>query len=446
MRFEADKQTLKDLQIFRSESSAHSLFSLFQGIRTVGARGRLEEMLLFPFADAEPIKERSQALRFFQTQGLKFIMDRGAMELIEHYMKLSKEALPPGFFTKWDSLRARLKPNADDYLVQNGIRLLKEVLGKLEGFISTMVRLSDLPQWLDRENKKALELIRLVPAWGLYSQHYFFRLAYQRQTREVLDLIYDYEIFSVVAAVSARQNWTYPQLLDQDSPRICAHGLRHPLVAECLPNNLEMPGPKGIYFLTGANMAGKSTWLKAVGLAVYMAHLGFPVAAREMEFTLLHGLISTINLSDQLDRGLSHFYAEVLRVKQVAEKLSTQRKMLVIFDELFKGTNVKDALDASASVIQAFSGVRDSLFMISTHILEVADLVQADCYCFQTRLESGVPVYDYVLREGVSADRLGLIILKNSGVLELIGEAAQHHMQPFAPLVQPGEASTDPII
>jgi DNA mismatch repair protein MutS len=261
-----------------------------------------------------------------------------------------------------------------------------------------------------------------------------------------LDLIYDYEIFSVVAAVSARQNWTYPQLLDQDSPRICAHGLRHPLVAECLPNNLEMPGPKGIYFLTGANMAGKSTWLKAVGLAVYMAHLGFPVAAREMEFTLLHGLISTINLSDQLDRGLSHFYAEVLRVKQVAEKLSTQRKMLVIFDELFKGTNVKDALDASASVIQAFSGVRDSLFMISTHILEVADLVQADCYCFQTRLESGVPVYDYVLREGVSADRLGLIILKNSGVLELIGEAAQHHMQPFAPLVQPGEASTDPII
>ena len=120
--------------------------------------------------------------------------------------------------------------------------------------------------------------------------------------------------------------------------------------------------------------------------------------------------------------------------------------MLVVFDELFKGTNVKDAFDASSSIIQAFSKVKDSLFLISTHILEVAAEVKADFYCFQTRLESGVPVYDYVLRNGVSADRLGLVILKNSGVLEIIGEAAGRQVQPFVPVVQPGEEPTSPII
>ncbi len=119
--------------------------------------------------------------------------------------------------------------------------------------------------------------------------------------------------------------------------------------------------------------------------------------------------------------------------------------MLVIFDELFKGTNVKDAFEASTSVIQAFSAVKDSLFLISTHILEVATEVKADFYCFQTSLASGVPVYDYVLRSGVSTDRLGLIILKNEGVLEIIRSAAECQVQPFAPIVQPGEGPTSPI-
>ncbi len=73
------------------------------------------------------------------------------------------------------------------------------------------------------------------------------------------------------------------------------------------------------FFLTGANMAGKSTFIKPLGIAMYLGHMGFPVPASRMEFAVRDGIFTTINLPDNLSRGASHFYAEVLRIKNVAE-------------------------------------------------------------------------------------------------------------------------------
>ena len=98
-------------------------------------------------------------------------------------------------------------------------------------------------------------------------------------------------------------------------------------------------------------MAGKSTFLKALGVAIYISHLGFPVPAEKMSTTIYNGIITTINLSDNMNRGYSHFYSEVRRVKEVANKLKEKNRLLVIFDELFRGTNVKDAFDASLLII-----------------------------------------------------------------------------------------------
>ena len=91
-------------------------------------------------------------------------------------------------------------------------------------------------------------------------------------------------------------------------------------------------------------MAGKSAFMKSFGVAVYMAHMGFPVAAEMMEFTVQDGLYTSINVSDNLNMGYSHFYAEVLRVKFVASEVAAGKNMVIILDELFKGTNVKDAM------------------------------------------------------------------------------------------------------
>ena len=178
-------------------------------------------------------------------------------------------------------------------------------------------------------------------------------------------------------------------------------------------------------FLTGANMAGKSTFMKAFGINVYLAHMGFPVAAKEMQFSVLEGIYSSINVPDNLNMGYSHFYAEVLRVKKVAEEVSEEKNLVIIFDELFKGTNVKDAYDATLAVTAAFSEYRNCLFIISTHIIEAGQVLKKEQDNIQllylpTIMNGTVPAYTYKLQPGISSDRHGMMIIENEGILELL--------------------------
>lgn len=172
-------------------------------------------------------------------------------------------------------------------------------------------------------------------------------------------------------------------------------------------------------------MAGKSTLMKSSGIAVYLAHMGFPVACSAMRFTVLDGLYSSVNVPDDLNSGYSHFYAEVLRVKKVAEEVAAEKKLFVIFDELFKGTNVKDAYDATLSVTAAFASFRKSSFIISTHIIEVGEelMKQDQSILFSympTVMEGTVPRYTYQLQQGITEDRQGMIILENEGILKML--------------------------
>jgi DNA mismatch repair ATPase MutS len=180
-----------------------------------------------------------------------------------------------------------------------------------------------------------------------------------------------------------------------------------------------------VLFLTGANMAGKSTLMKSFGIAVYLAHMGFPVAARDMEFSVREGLYSSINVPDDLSQGYSHFYAEVLRVKKVAEAVSAGRNLVVIFDELFKGTNVKDAYDATLSVTEALAAYSRCWFVISTHIIEVGETLRQRSDNLQfaylpTVMEGTVPRYPYILEKGITNDRHGMLIIGNEGILDIL--------------------------
>src|SRR6185295_7447432 len=110
--------------------------------------------------------------------------------------------------------------------------------------------------------------------------------------------------------------------------------------------------------------------------AVYIAHMGFPVAAKSMEFSVFDGIYTTINLPDNLGIGASHFYAEVLRVKKMASELNSGKSLFIIFDELFRGTNVKDAHEATVAVTNAFAGNKTSMFIISSHIVEAGEALK----------------------------------------------------------------------
>src|ERR1700754_4537716 len=104
--------------------------------------------------------------------------------------------------------------------------------------------------------------------------------------------------------------------------------------------------------------------------------MGFPVAAARMEFSVRDGIFTTINLPDDLSLGYSHFYAEVLRVKKVATQLSMGKNLFIIFDELFRGTNVKDACEATVAITAAFAQKRNCMFVVSTHIIEAGEILR----------------------------------------------------------------------
>ena len=185
-----------------------------------------------------------------------------------------------------------------------------------------------------------------------------------------------------------------------------------------------------IHCLVGENGAGKSTLMKSFGISVYLAHMGFPVAATSMKFRIQDGMYTSINVPDNINLGYSHFYAEVLRVKKVAIEVSRDKRLVVIFDELFKGTNVKDAFDATLAVTEAIAERKNCAFMVSTHIIEVGQELGKRCdnVTFEylpTVMKGKLPTYTYKLEPGITSDKHGMIIINNEKIIEIIkGEVA----------------------
>jgi DNA mismatch repair ATPase MutS len=195
----------------------------------------------------------------------------------------------------------------------------------------------------------------------------------------MLRYIYQLDVYMAVAQVALKHQFTFPQILSGQTGEMVIDGFYHPLLKNAVPNTLSINRDNNVVFLTVANMAGKSTFMKSLGIAMYLAHMGFPVAAKKKEFSVLDGIFTTINLADNLNIGASHFYAEVLRIKKIAKELGMGKKTFVIFDELFRGTNVKDAYEATIAITAAFAKKHKSVFVISTHIIEAGDMLREQC-------------------------------------------------------------------
>jgi DNA mismatch repair protein MutS len=121
---------------------------------------------------------------------------------------------------------------------------------------------------------------------------------------------------------------------------------------------------------------------------------------------------------------VSFFRAEALRVKTIAQSVAEGRAVVALFDEPFMGTNVKDALDASRAVLSRLASKEGSVFIVSSHLIELRDplssTVSVECCRFEANDQSGRLEFDYVLRPGVSSQRLGLRVLQEEGVFDLL--------------------------
>jgi DNA mismatch repair ATPase MutS len=245
-----------------------------------------------------------------------------------------------------------------------------------------------------------------------------------KEMQEIMQFIYEVDLNIAVSNVAEARGFTYARALPAERNLLSAANLCHPCLDGAVGNNIRMSDTQNVIFLTGANMAGKSTLMKSVGIVLYLAHMGFPVSAAELEFSVREGMYTSINVADNIGLGYSHFYAEVVRVKQAAEAAATGGRLLLMFDELFKGTNVKDAYDGTLAVTKAFAGYTECLFVVSTHIIEVGEALEGSSNIrftyMPTVMEGSRPRYTYKLQEGITEDRQGMMIIRNEGILELL--------------------------
>ncbi len=436
IEFDLDKQTIKDLEIFAEKSTANSISKFYNQTKTFGGKSYLYQLMKQPTNAIHELRQRTELIQFLQDTGFELKINGGQFEFIQHYRRLNIAPLRNNFVDAFlQNLSYRINPSNNYYIIKSGVQQLvylfvhlKERLetldetnlpAKLVSFQKNVKAIVDHPDF-NLLNKKRLK----ITYSRLNGFDNLFRKKYKNQLQEIIESIFCLDCYISIAKVAKQKNLTLPEYTDSKTPTLAIEEFYHPLLDHAVPYSIEFDQATNLCFLTGPNMAGKSTLLKSVGLSVYLAHIGFPIPAKKMKTTVYNGIVTTINMTDDINLGYSHFYSEVNRIKETILKIKHKKNLFVIFDELFRGTNVKDAFDGSRLIIQAFANIPGSTFFISTHITEVADKVKDSPHIqfkfFDSKLVDNVPTYEYKLEDGISHERLGMYILKNEKIIDIL--------------------------
>ena len=437
MSFSIDRQSLDELNLM-GKFRQGSVYFLFNQVKTRGGEQLLDTLFRQPLMDEQLINERTAIFHFFQQADLRFPFDAQQVTLMREYTDANNEQGQLSSYLNVlvkKGLSALTRDERYKTLIQ-GLQATIMTLKKCYAFVVELSAMQGPYQKRIHEIRKILDtaqLLKLVET-DIYKSisvrtiaefDYLLKNKLNADIRKLMDFIAEIDLNIAVGGVARAKGFTYAKALPESANTLKAIDLKHPCIDHAIGNDIDMREQSNVLFLTGANMAGKSTWMKSVGIGMYLAHIGFPVAAQSMEFSIREGIYSSINVSDNIALGYSHFYAEVVRVKNAADATSTGRHLLLMFDELFKGTNVKDAYDGTLAVTEAFSEYANCLFIVSTHIIEVGEALKGRSNIqftyMPTVMQGAIPGYTYRLEKGITEDRQGMMIIRNEGILEMIG-------------------------
>lgn len=424
-----DATTLADLEVFGGGDGAGGVFDLVDRTQTARGRSALRRRFENPATDPATIRRTQEAVRFFQRHPRVVRLDAPTVESVGRYLR-SNITVSRASGLRAHAERAWMAVRYRDLLRElgEGVRGVLDLFDQVAR-LSVSLREHDVPAAITAVAAPLEETARVVQR-ARRESHSLLRL--DRRLRgelndrieEALEQLAVLDALQAMAETTSALGWVLPEPVEAETFHLEAEGLVHPFLEDAVPNPVRLSGGQPMVFLTGPNMAGKTTYLRSVALLALLGQVGMGVPARRMRFTPVEALFTSLNPSDNLRAGLSYFLAEVLRVKEAASLLADGRRALVLFDEVFKGTNVRDALDASAEVILGFARARRSGFVFSSHLAELVERLAANsairfCY-FDGDIVHGAPEYSYALREGVSEKRFGLLLLRHARVPELI--------------------------
>lgn len=215
--------------------------------------------------------------------------------------------------------------------------------------------------------------------------------------------------------------YTYPELTEKPFCFLATQ-MGHPLMpaSQCVKNDATIPSRPFFLIITGANMAGKSTYLRTIGVNYLLACVGAPVCCERLK---LHPnqLITSLRTSDSLSDNESYFFAELKRLKRIIDLLNQGQQLFIILDEILKGTNSMDKQKGSFDLIRQFMQLKAN-GIIATHDLLLGSLIkqfpeEIRNYCFEADIKDNELTFSYKLREGVAQNMNACFLMKKMGII-----------------------------
>jgi DNA mismatch repair protein MutS len=433
---ELDQTTYNDLSIFQHEEE-FSIFHRLNFTRTSEGRDYLLKFFSHPFSDIKQIQDTQQILRSILANINEWptTVTNGTLMVIEKFYESNIDTMPGA--NAMNAFTYKVFHAPDYALVRYSVSHFADFVRGMHQMI-TLLDTDEAPVLMRSYLRRAADLINKPIILELAKRTagkeltwtetiYYGKYIKEHFRHDIYELIGIYgrmDAWYSMAVAIRKYQLCFPEFVHQPQPLINAEQLYHILLPAPIPYDVLMSRETNFLFLTGANMAGKSTFIKAVGSSVFLAHLGMGVPAKNMQLTIFDGLLSNINVVDNIVKGESYFFNEVQRIRNTILKINDGRKWLVLIDELFKGTNVQDAMKCSSVVIKGLIKIKTSLFILSTHLYEIGEELKQfpniSFRYFETAVKDDQLDFSYQLKEGISNDRLGYLILKREKVVELL--------------------------
>ncbi|MDO3627380.1 DNA mismatch repair protein MutS [Mucilaginibacter sp. BT774] len=244
----------------------------------------------------------------------------------------------------------------------------------------------------------------------------------QQSLEEAFDVIAEYE--ALISLASMRINypdWCFPEIVESETYTIAAKQIAHPLIPvnQRVANDYELTDTHKIDIITGSNMAGKSTFLRTIGINIVLALSGAPVCAESMRVSVMT-VLSYMRIKDSLNESTSTFKAELDRLQLLLAAVDSDAKIFFLIDEMLRGTNSVDKYLGSKAVIQQLIG-KKGVGMVATHDLQIAELEKQypdyiRNFYFDIQVKDGEMLFDYKIKHGECKTFNASLLLKQIGI------------------------------
>lgn len=286
--------------------------------------------------------------------------------------------------------------------------------------VTAINKLSKIYDKMSDRNNTFFIIINILLLWDYRCMIEFekWKSINRRSLKKWIDTIGEFEALSSIAnIVYENPDWVMP-VISHKKNVVIAEKIGHPLLNKRVCNDISINNRKRILIITGSNMSGKSTFLRTIGVNLILSYIGCSVCAKKFECSIMD-IYTCMKISDNLEKNISSFYAEILRVKMITDSIKNDDNIFVLLDELFKGTNSKDRHDGAEALIRQL-GSKGACGLISTHDLELGNLEyeydKVKNYHFKEYYKDDKLKFDYKIREGVSTTSNAMYLIKMVGI------------------------------